>query len=184
MRVVLTLALVISAAHTLSACVKYETTKERTLREIQEQNAPYMVEGWLVRCNDQKATNSSTCSASKWFPQCDGCFGTPFFIDDFLTLLPSGLVRQTRKITPGRHTETWEKPTVRVDNNAPISDMSSSTLMWQLRSGKRAYAKYYEWPYGPDTMEANLTGLSAALTRLDEISAKKTQELISSSPRR
>ncbi len=78
----------------------------------------------------------------------------------------------------GLHTYPGRRPTVRVDDNEPVTVWDSAgvehrgkdqELVELLLSGTVARARYHVWPDGPQDMIVDLTGISEAWERLQEL---------------
>jgi hypothetical protein len=156
-------------------------------------------ENWSVDCTVDQVTGTRRCFAATFGQAMDhegkgyGARNIPFQIYYLLPAPgsqpppppPPGVASQENLNGPfvlvGFHSYPGMKPTVRVDDNAPLTVRDSAggeargrdqELVEQLLIGTVARARYYIWPDGPKDMIVDLTGIKEAWERLQELTSK------------
>lgn len=120
--------------------------------------------GWRVDCVADEIRATRRCFA--------GTFGTPDYggsksIPFQVVVYESSTGEQHGPVVePGFNTWPGQNPTVRVDQNPPITDMGSRRLIEELETGSAAKAEYWVWPEGSRRMAVDLTGFSEAFQLL------------------
>ena len=123
-------------------------------------------DGWQVDCVIEPATATYQCLAGKYGADRSGKKSVPFIVSYRQIVPGGGFLGPT--VEPGIHNSAQRPPVVRVDGQAPISDMSSAELIGQLLAGETAWARYQFWPDDPEEMTVALAGIERAFNVLSE----------------
>ena len=116
--------------------------------------------GWQVDCLIEESTATQECFAGKYGTDGQGRKKVPFVVA-FRQIVAGGWFLGPT-VEPGIHTSLDRIPTVSVDGNPLISDMSSDVLIAQLLAGSLARGRYQFWPSDPAEMEVDLEGFPEA----------------------
>lgn len=125
--------------------------------------------GWQVDCIADDGSATVECFAGKYGTDSAGARKVPFVVAFRQIVGGGGFLGPA--VEPGMHKSRDLAPSVSVDGNPPIADMSSDVLLSQLLVGSIAQGRYQFWPSDPDEMEVDLDGFPEAyellLTRVE-----------------
>ena len=120
--------------------------------------------GWQVDCIIDDSTATLECFAGKYGTDLAGKRKVPFVVAFRQIVGGGGFMGPT--VEPGIHTSRDFTPSISVDGNPPVTDMSSEALLAQLLVGSSARGRYQFWPSDPDEMEVDLEGFPEAYALL------------------
>ena len=159
--IVLVLAVVVQLMMGCSTSGKSDPSKSNLMTRTDRGR---LSSGWQVDCIIDDSTATLQCFAGKYGTDGEGKRKVPFVVAFRQLVAGGGFVGPA--VEPGIHTSRDLTPSVSVDGNPPITDMSSDELLAQLLVGSSARGHYQFWPSDPDEMEVDLEGFPEAYALL------------------